>query len=49
VVNQARSRLRQAGRDRDKADRFGRVAPVSVGMPSLIHRGLARMSQEVRA
>jgi RNA polymerase sigma factor (sigma-70 family) len=92
VVNQARSRLRQAGRDRDKADRFGRAAPVTVGMPevddmwdvlrclpdrqrmalvlrvyqdlpvaeiarlrdcrlgtvkSLIHRGLARMSQEV--
>src|SRR5262245_31231877 len=93
VVNQARTRLRQAGRDRDKADRFGRAAPVTVGMPevddlwdvlrrlpdrqrmalvlrfyqdlpvaeiarlldcrlgtvkSLIHRGLARMSQEVR-
>jgi len=93
VVNQARSRLRQVGRDRDKADRFGRAAPVTVGMPevddlwealrclpdrqrmalvlrfyqdlpvaeiarlldcrlgtvkSLIHRGLARMSQEVR-
>jgi RNA polymerase sigma factor (sigma-70 family) len=93
VVNQARTRLRQAGRDREKADRFGRTAPVTVGMPevddlwdalrrlpdrqrmalvlrfyqdlpvaeiarlldcrlgtvkSLIHRGLARMSQEVR-
>ena len=93
VVNQARSSLRQAGRDRDKADRFGRAAPVTVGMPdiddlwdalrllpdrqrmalvlrfyqdlaladiaglldcrlgtvkSLIHRGLARLSQEVR-
>ena len=93
VVNQARSRLRQVGRDRDKADRFGRAAPLTVGMPevddlwdalrclpdrqrmalvlrfyqdlpvaeiarlldcrlgtvkSLIHRGLARMSQEVR-
>lgn len=93
VVNQARTRLRQAGRDHDKADRFGRAAPVTVGMPevddlwdalrrlpdrqrmalvlrfyqdlpvaeiarlldcrlgtvkSLIHRGLARMSEEVR-
>ena len=35
VVNQARSCLRRAGRDRDKADRYGRAAPVEVGMPEV--------------
>jgi RNA polymerase sigma-70 factor (sigma-E family) len=35
VVNQARSCLRRAGRDRDKAERYGRAARVEVGMPEV--------------
>jgi DNA-directed RNA polymerase specialized sigma24 family protein len=35
VVNHAHSALRRAGRKRDKAARFGRVSPVTVGVPEL--------------
>lgn len=35
VTNQARSALRRLGRDRDKADRFGRRAPVTLDIPEL--------------
>jgi RNA polymerase sigma factor (sigma-70 family) len=93
VTNQAFTALRRAGRERDKADRAGRAAPLTVGIPevdetwaalrrlpdrqrmalvlrfyedlaeadiarlldcrpgtvrSLIHRGLARVSKDVR-
>jgi DNA-directed RNA polymerase specialized sigma24 family protein len=35
VVNHARSAMRRAGRDRDKAERFGRSLALSVGLPEL--------------
>lgn len=35
VVNQARSAQRRAGRDRDKAARYGRAAVVAAGQPEL--------------
>jgi RNA polymerase sigma factor (sigma-70 family) len=33
VINHAHSALRRAGRERDKASRFGRATPVTVGLP----------------
>jgi DNA-directed RNA polymerase specialized sigma24 family protein len=35
VVNQAYSALRRAGRERDKAARYGRAIPVTVGLPEV--------------
>lgn len=35
VINQAHSALRRAGRERDKATRYGRATPVAVGLPEL--------------
>jgi DNA-directed RNA polymerase specialized sigma24 family protein len=35
VANHARSTLRRAGRDRDKADRLGRSVALSAGLPEL--------------
>jgi RNA polymerase sigma factor (sigma-70 family) len=35
VVNHARSALRRAGRERDKADRWGHATAVTVGQPEL--------------
>jgi RNA polymerase sigma factor (sigma-70 family) len=35
VVNHARTALRRAGRERDKADRLGHAVPLTVGQPEL--------------
>lgn len=35
VINQAYTALRRAGRERDKAARYGRATPLTVGLPEL--------------
>lgn len=35
VINQAYTELRRAGRERDKAARYGRATPLTVGLPEL--------------